>query len=377
MYHECSGEVLILMARMDFKNIFYNQRHNRNTLISGLDSVLETELAQVTTIPYACENNEIDCFKSYVGSRTFEVIYSNDDVTLFKLIFYPTRSDSDSTPIEGDFFVCRHPSLINISLIFTLEPTDFLRRALFPFIEQHKSRFYLTFLRHEYLHQLLRDFQNKRNFTNLTVVRASHVNRFEAGRRETMIPTVSWPPGLSLESAFSYAQEQNAWFRSLSVEAYRNNQLVVELTVHRNGVIKTNHNFHGIYDSLVLPICNLIDENIKLFTKRARRENPQLEVRPLAIQFGSDQFKDIEENTRFISAIRKLDNASISVIHGNPYISMSVVDYSDGSTFDLWVLNSNELVIIPQLKSSIQAMKRLISCVFDNYAEGEIKDFHS
>lgn len=365
------------MARMDFREIFYNQRYNRDTLLSGLDSVLDTELTQVTIIPYAYENNTNKYFQSYVGSRKFEVIYSNDDVTLFKLTFCPNRTDSDSTPIEGKFFTCRHPFLFNIFLIFTLEPTEFFTRALFPFFEQHKSRFYLTFLRHEYLHQLLTDFKNKRSFTNLTVIRASHVNRFEAGRNETMIPTVSWPPGLNLEAAFTYAQEQNAWFRSLSIEAFRNNQYIVEFTVHRNGVIKTNHNIRGIYENLALPICDLIDENIRLFTKRARRENPQLDVRPLAIQFSANQFKDTEENARFITAVRKMDNASVSVLHGNPYISMSVVDYSDGSTFDLWVLNSDELVIIPQLKSSVPAMKRLISCVFDNYAEGIIRDFKS
>lgn len=361
---------------MDFINLFYSQKHNRTSLLSGLDSVLSTELAQLTTIPYACESNPIECFKSNARSRTFEVTDYNDEIASFRLIFYPTKSDGDSPPIKGEFFVCKHPSLPNVFLAITLEPVDFLRRALLPFIEQNKSRFYLTFLRHEYLRLLLENFKNKMGYTDLTVTRASHVNRFGVGRGEAMIPTVSWP-GLGLREAFTYAQEQNAWFRSLSFEARRNNHIIAEVTVYRNGIIKTNRDFPDIYNNLILPICDLIDENIQLFAKRARRDNPNLNVRPLVVQFGHDQFKDIEENSRFITAVRKLDNASVSVLHGNPYISMSVVDYFDGSTFDLWVLNSNELVIIPQLKSSVPAMKRLISCVFDNYAEGNIRDFHS
>ena len=127
---------------------------------------------------------------------------------------------------------------------------------------------------------------------------------------------------------------------------------------------------------MVLPICETISENIRLFSKRGRREDPQLNVKPLAIEFDKDQFESVNENANFIEAMRKLDNASVSVIHGNPYVSLSIVDYYDGSTFDLWVLNPRELVIVPQMKSTILSIKRLINSVFDNYAEGTIRDFN-
>ncbi|MFC1929296.1 hypothetical protein ACFLW6_00270, partial [Chloroflexota bacterium] len=58
----------------------------------------------------------------------------------------------------------------------------------------------------------------------------------------------------------------------------------------------------------------LISENLRLFAKRSRRENPQLDVKPLTIEFQTEQFSGIEENVRFIDAVRKLDNASVSVI---------------------------------------------------------------
>jgi N-acetylmuramic acid 6-phosphate (MurNAc-6-P) etherase len=54
---------------------------------------------------------------------------------------------------------------------------------------------------------------------------------------------------------------------------------------------------------------------------------------------------------------------------------MAVIDYYDGSTFDLWVLNPNQLVIVPQLKGSIPAIKRLINHIFDTYAEGTIRNY--
>jgi hypothetical protein len=38
-------------------------------------------------------------------------------------------------------------------------------------------------------------------------------------------------------------------------------------------------------------------------------------------------------------------------------------------------LSPRELIIVPQLKGTVAAIRRLVSHVFDNYAEGSIEDF--
>jgi hypothetical protein len=294
---------------------------------------------------------------------------SSEEVTLLELAFGVTETDN----LRGKFFILRHPTLANVFVVATLESAEFVRRALLPFVER-SSRIYLTFLRHDDLSILLNRFRETREYTDLRVVRASLVSRFGVGQKEAVISSVSWP-GLGLEGAFQYAAEQNGWFRSLTFEALRREQVFAEVSIQRNGIVKADGDFFGVYNNLVLPICDLVNNNIQQFDKRSRRDNPELAVRPLSIDFGKEQFDLVEENARFIGAMRNLKNASVSVIHGNPYISLSIVDYADGSTFDLWVLNTRELVIVPQLKSSISSIKRIISCVFDNYAEGVIKDF--
>ena len=205
-------------------------------------------------------------------------------------------------------------------------------------------------------------------------MRASLTSRFDAEKGEMMISSVSWPR-LGLEGAFAYAEEQNGWFRSLTFEALKESRVIAETTIARNGMIKTDGDLNGVYEYLISPVCQLVSDNLKLFAKRGRRDDPLLGVRPLAIEFPREQFANIEENARFIGAIRKLESASVSVLHGNPYIALSIIDNLDGSTFDLWVLNARELVIVPQMKSSIAGIKRLISGVFDNYAEGTVKEF--
>jgi hypothetical protein len=114
---------------------------------------------------------------------------------------------------------------------------------------------------------------------------------------------------------------------------------------------------------------------LNLFAHRSRKDNPNLDAKPLAISFPAGQFDDVGENAKFIRAMRTLKTASVSVLHGNPYIHLAVIDYFDGSTFDVWVLDPNSIIVVPQMYGSVGAIKRLVNHVFDTYAEGEVSEY--
>jgi len=228
------------------------------------------------------------------------------------------------------------------------------------------------------MHSLLREFKDNRGFTDLKVVRAAHRSRFPGQKptRETIISSVIWS-NLGLDGAFDYVHELNGWFKSLTFEALRNSRVYAEITVTRSGIAKTDGEFIGVFDDLISPICEILHDSHELFRNRSRRDSVSLEVRPLTINFGRDQLADEEERAKLVEAMRLLDKASMSVVHSNPYLQLSVIDYFDGSTFDLWVLNPRELIIVPQLKGTVSSIRRLVSHVFDNYAEGYIEDFQA
>lgn len=364
------------MARMDFKALFYSQSHDSESLIKDLGGLLHTEPNILTIIPYASEKSPTECFKAFDSNRRFSCISNEKGVTLFHLSFYSPREESEVPVVEGRFFVYEHQALPDTYVLLTVESREFIQRALLPFIERSYPRIYLTLISQNRLSLLLHDFKEKYGFTDLRVRRASLRSRFagEKTRREAIIPSESWP-NLGLDGAFDFAREQNGWFKSLTFEAWRNSRVDAEITVTRSGVMKTDRQFLKVFDGLISPICQIVHDNHELFRKRSRRDSVSLEVRPLTINFGKDQLADEEERAKLVEAMRLLGKASVSVVHSNPYLQLSVIDYSDGSTFDLWVLNPRELVIVPQLKGTVPAIRRLVSHVFDNYAEGYVEDF--
>jgi hypothetical protein len=360
---------------IDFITPFYSQKKNRDTLINSIDSLLASEYLSVRAIPFGSEQRPIEGFVNKGStSRRLSIIAADEGVQLFELTNY-FRVGEEEKQETGRFFIYEHPEYRKVFVAITIESSSFFQRALFPFIQSLHPHVMLTFITHKRLRKLLEQFRMTNQFTDLIITRASYRIRFEdEGKHKKIIPMVSWPD-MELKEAFDWVYQNNGWFQSLQFEARRDSRVAVEVSFTRQGVVRTNQLLSKIFEGFVLPVCKIIHDNMEIFGHRSRREYQDLSAKPLAIDFGTAQFPDPSENAKFIQAMKRLQTASVSVLHGNPYIHMAVIDYFDGSTFDLWVLNPSQLVIVPQLKGSIPAIKRLINHIFDAYAEGRITNY--
>ena len=366
----------INQKEFDYITPFYNQRHNRDSLIKSIDSLLASEsVMSVRAIPFSCNKPPDTWFpKISTSSRNVSLIRTNEGVQLFELS-YSFKDGKERIKESGYFFVYEHPEYEKVYVALTIESSTFFHRALLPFVKSLYPQGMMTFITHKKLRRLLEEFQIMNQFKDLIITRASYRLRFEEeGKHKKIVPMVSWPD-MELREAFDWVYQNNGWFESLQFEAINNSAVSAEVSFTRDGIVRTNRLFSKIFLAFVLPVCKTIHDNIEIFGHRSRLERNDLSAKPLTIDFGMAQFADASENAKFIQAMKCLRTASTSVLHGNPYIHMVIIDYFDGSTFDLWVLNPNQMVIVPQMKCSIPAIKRLINHMFDTYAEGEIKDY--
>ena len=219
--------------------------------------------------------------------------------------------------------------------------------------------------------QLIQDFSFENNITDIEIKRASQKLRFQD---ERSMSAVTWP-NMSLDEAFSFIHENNGWFKSLQFEAKRHGNIIADISIDRQGRIRTDRQFNLVYNGFIAPSARMLNDNYRLFSKRSRKEVENLAPRPLSIDYSTDIFEDVNANKTFITAISKLEKASVSVLHGNPYIQMAVTDYIDGSSFDLWVLNRNQIIVVPQMKGTVAGIKRLVNHIFDSFAEGELNNY--
>jgi hypothetical protein len=359
----------------DYLAAFYSHEHQPDKFVATVDSLLNAEDATVRAIPFGCDQTSIDWLDGRLcGDKKATLLYRKETLNAFRLDYKFTEHGQEKTE-SGRFFVLQQPDLLNVFVAISVESTPFFRRALLPLFQGLYPTVMLTFVAHRKLKRLLDTFKAAGAYADLIITRASQRLRHQEGTQtKKIMPMVSWPD-MTLDEAFQWIEEHNGWFQSLEFEVMSRDRALAAIGITRQGIVKANALFSRAYQTFTIPVCKTIHANLKLFSRRARLERPDLSALPLVIDFEHDQFQDVEENRRLIEAMQLLKGASVSVLHGNPYVHLSILDYHDGSAFDLWVLDRQRLILVPQLKASIAAIKRLINHIFDDYAEGRLLDF--
>jgi len=354
---------------MDYIKAFYEQTHTIESLVANLDSLLGSQRdLQIKCFPIYINP---DFFRKFVkcNNSHFKLIKTNQNIYLFSC-FFPIRYMGEIKNLSGKVFFIEDQKYPGIFNILTLDNSVFFKRGLFRYFSKLYSNSSMVFISHNKLKQLLFTFKQQNSFQYFIISRAS--TRFRIAKN--IVPSVNWP-SVSLEKAFEWATEEDAWFNNIMFKVKKAHSPEAIISISRNGIIKSNLFFKNIYNCFLIPLSEMLHNKIEFFSKRSRLENPQKDIKPLCIEFDIERFTDRKENKKFISAIQSLKAASVSVLHSNPYIHLSIIDYYDGSILDLWVLSKDKIIIIPQLKGTFQSIKRLVNHIFDNYGEGEIKNY--
>lgn len=360
------------MSIIDFSHILFDESYDRIGLIKRLDMVSNTGMGRISVIPFGCEADpEIFFGKRYTGARQIEKVREiGDTIKLFKLS-RKTGQKNITNIVSGQFFIFESLEYRNIYLAISLEGSEFYHKEFRPMMNGIYPEFLFAFIKSDSLKRLIQEFSAVNEISEVKIKRASQKIRFQD---ERSMSAVTWP-NMTLEEAFSFIQDNNGWFKSLQFEVLKYEQVLSEIFIDRQGRVRADRQFQVVYDGFVKPICNLLNINYKLFSNRSRKNTEDLLPRPLSIDYVNDVFEDISINEKFINAVSQLDKSSVSVVHGNPYIHIITTDYNDGSSFDIWVLNRNQIIIVPQMKGTVAGIKRLIGHIFDSFAEGEVNNY--
>lgn len=354
---------------IDFISSFYSVKYSEESLFKEIDSILAAE-PNIKARLFPVFIDERLFSRIMKGDEGFKLIYSEENVKFFDYTF-KVRQDDHERWINGKVFLIRNLDYRNVYAVLTIEDSEFFERGVLAYFRRKYPLAALTFISHKRLKNLLLKFRSNHKFTMFDIVRATTYSRID----EKVVPSLSWPE-FSLERAFEWADEVNGWFQRLTIKVQKNKKSMSgKISVSRNGIVKVDRYSRAAYDDLILPISRVVNQNIEFFGRRSRRDNKEGNISPLCIDFGFDKFDSLEESKRFIQSMKKMKSSSISLIHGNPYVHMSVFDYYDGSSFDVWVLSEDKIIMVPQSKATFQSVKRIINHIFDNYAEGDIKNY--
>ncbi len=335
------------MFTTDINTVF-----NSRDILKTLDKISDNEKKTISLIPFGSISEIFEIIAKRVKSnKTIEKIKSRKGIALYKLEKYD-RSSGELKD-SGYFIIYKMPGYDFLYLLITLEESDFFHRDVRPFIKSFYKDVILSFTKSNDLISLIENYQSRNGLSEIKITRASQKIRYHD---ESSMSTVTWNNS-SLDEAYQWLRENNGFFKSIQFKAFQFDFEVSNTFIDRRGIVRVDRNFSKVFDALIMPNFKVLENYIRLFKNRGRRDNDLLDVKPLEINFQDEVFKEKANHKNFIQMLSLLNDTSISVLHGNPYIHLSIIDYIDASSYDIWVLDSKQLLLVPQLRSSIISLK--------------------
>jgi hypothetical protein len=142
----------------------------------------------------------------------------------------------------------------------------------------------------------------------------------------------------------------------------------------RDSSYSCDKNYKTFRGTMVDSYLTEIVREQRVYESRDRETSPSGIPRPLRIVFDRPVFSDKSENRRLVEALERMSECSVSVLHPNPYLHVSLLDYLDGSFLDVWVTSPDAVLVVPQQKSTSQSLLRVCEQVCDRFEEGVVKE---
>jgi len=249
-----------------------------------------------------------------------------------------------------------------------------LLRRFYPFISR-------TFINSNFLKEILQSLDKELKDLNIRVSQYSTQSRITDKLATKTYETDVKYTDISYKKMFEKAEENDEWIRSVYLSLIEpekrthiaSNNMICQIS--RHGYIKCNKKFEFFYNTIIKEVIEKSSNNIEFFQNRQRIKKENYKPKPLIIQYNIDLFKDRNQNKRLINVLEKITFSSLSIIHSNPYLHSIYVDYKDGSSYDIWILSSNEITIVPQMRSTYASLEKLIHHIFIGLREGTIIDY--
>lgn len=363
--------------------LYEHAHESLDDFMAHLDGVLAGDPARMASVAVLVSKDGVDAAIDRARSARFDVDKSSgigSGMFAIKL----TKKGED----PGRVLVAKAPGS-SVYLAVTDEPRRFVEHTFNPFIKSLYPFVSRAFLSADDLYNVLVNLEQSvrgqiivarmtayRRLRELAA-KPNHKDReaspkYAASRRRKSTESAVIYTNKPFREAFADAIENDQWISRIKFDVVESS---VSISGHfsRNGLLKFRHAIAHFYSTVFPLIINIVDKKTELYSNRSRSENNGV-IRPLAITLNNAMDKDHSENSIFIKSIESMPHITASVYHSNPYVHMSLVDYLDGSSFDIWVLSTQQILIAPQMRATHTSIARLTNHIFERFGEGSVED---
>jgi hypothetical protein len=364
-------------------NQYWLYRHHTN-ILSLLKAVSSARLSPNFQISFqflVSQKNLYYVLKEWHPENyVLEIVEQHSNMVVYNVTKIRRKEELD--PYKGTFNIARIENS-DIYVVITLENQEFMNNVLVPLFDNVYVDLSRLHLSSRQIREVLEIIKKKSECNIVTDrVLSNRMNkRFRDPSNKETYRVLGKKPRFKESDirwteeeyhvTFQRAAENDEWIDKIAFSAVKDQKLLFSAAISRSGLFRCDQYAEKFYGLVVEYLINTGVKNIKLYSNRSRVDNNG-KISPIAIEYHNNVFENVEQNKKLIKAMSEFPKSSYSVYHGNPYLHMSIVDYADGSSYDLWVVSDTQLIIIPQLKATFNSLSRICEHIFQKFAEGKI-----
>ncbi len=288
-----------------------------------------------------------------------------------------SQEDENNRKIEELYAICLPSKLNSLFMIVSDAKLSIFRRLIDRIIKYN-----YPFLSHVYLKdseiKALFLSMNKQNNIKIIIYKILSYSRISETIQEK---DLRWTRR-EYDDVFYDLQESNAWIKRIdfkaSIEKIEKGSPkwigLFEVAMGRDCYFKVRGDLNKFYEYMINVSRDMIARRLGYLQARSDSAG-DTRPKPIVIRFDNHIFKEKSANEKFIRKLEELKNISITRIHVNPYLHISLVDYNDGSSYAIWIVSENEINIIPQIRATVASMTKLLNHIYQKIQEGDIAEY--
>jgi hypothetical protein len=373
-----------MVSNKDLESFYwlYNMNKDFSSTMYKIEEFSKQNEITISLFALICKEDLFKIIKSWKPKdfdfKSLDTEETSKNSASLSIIRHIKRTKLKSMPekIKGNALIFRS-DIPNVYIIISHESPYIMDEVIIKFFNKYFPEIsrirQSSFDLYKILKSLNKEIEGEVEIVTEKVVAYKRIERkVERQKRRKSVVTYTDEP---FEDSFKEAIDSDQFIDKIEFTLNKDKKTIFNAYLSRNGISRVDNNIKLFFDKIFLELIRVGRDKMNFYEGRSRLLQKDLNTKPFDIEFDFDIFKDSFQNKKLINSLLEMPNASVSVYHANPYLSVSFLDYLDGSSCKIWVVSSKKITIVPQLKSSYASLQRLVNHIFESFREGQIKEF--
>lgn len=354
----------------------YKRKVEFSSLPKTLEQILLSGAKEIRLKYIVSEQNLTESIPTSINHSKYKFSEEIRDHNFLSGVLSSRFGKKEKEDISGQIYLIQHPDFKYVWILISdsgrklfEKPIKFFLRSIRP----HTSSPVLTTGQIE---NILRMLSTQPGLKDLRVTQMGQRSRINSEGATKQIESDRKWTDLGIVEAFEEAHETGQWISDISI-GYTTHQFHEGyLKIGRYGDFVLKNLAQLAFDSFANMVAKYAEERFKFLKDRNRRKETNYTSRPFNVNFDYAALNSKEQILKLSKTLHQIPSTTCTVLHGNPYFHAVIVDYDDGSTYEILVLGDNHLTVIPQGRTTVRALQQLCSYVFSEFREGELSDLN-